>query len=233
MKTLTRRSTTRPRPSTVVRNVLPLQLYSKHDTFNGIFAATSLDHRSETRMARNVSFPIQRQKRTHWVPTQRQQQAKSTTNNPASIFFGIPRWIRRFDITKQVCTTSHFRNFLMSKSKWDFLSERRNRRSNADATPTTSKINNQQSSFHFSRALMSNSSISFNQTCVYDFSLPKFPNVPVKTRFFIRMLKSQIKCCEYHLSARSATSFHWRNNRAKAFTSKKHLYVHVKCVVLV
>ena len=131
VKTLTRRSTTRPRPSTVVRNVLPLQLYSKHDTFNGIFAATSLDHRSETRMARNVSFPIQRQKRTHWVPTQRQQQAKSTTNNPASIFLRLWRWIRRFDITKQLCTTSHFRNFLMSKSKWDFLSERRNRRSNA------------------------------------------------------------------------------------------------------
>ena len=132
VKTLTRRSTTRPWPSTV-RNVLPLQLYSKHDTFNGIFAATSLDHRSETRMARNVSFPIliQRQKRTHWVPTQRQQQAKSTTNNPASIFLRLWRWIRRFDITKQVCTTSHFRNFLMSKSKWDFLSEHRNRRSNA------------------------------------------------------------------------------------------------------
>ena len=96
-----------------------------------MFAATSLDHRSETRMARNVSFPIQRQKRTHWVPMQRQQQAKSTTNNPASIFLRLWRWIRRFDITKQVCTTSHFRNFLMSKSKWDFLSERRNRRSNA------------------------------------------------------------------------------------------------------
>ena len=63
--------------------------------------------------------------------TQRQQQAKSTTNNPASILFGIRRWIRRFDLTKHASTTSHFRNFLMSKSKWDFLSERRNRRSNA------------------------------------------------------------------------------------------------------
>ena len=168
------------------------------------------------------------------MPTQRQQQAKSTINNPASIFLGLWCRIRRFDITKHAFTTSHFRNFLMSKSKRDFLSERRNRRSNADATltPTTSKINNQQSSFHFSRALMLNSSILFNQTCVYDFSLPKFPNVPVKTRFFIRMLKSQINCCEYHLSARSATSFHWRNNRAKAtLLRKKHLYVYLKCVV--
>ena len=54
VKTLTRRSTTRPRPSTVVRNV------QWH-----IRSHFSLDHRSETRMARNVSFPIQRQKRTH------------------------------------------------------------------------------------------------------------------------------------------------------------------------
>ena len=96
-----------------------------------MFAATSLDHRSETRMARNVSFPIQRQKRTHWMPTQRQQQAKSTINNPASPFLGLWRWIRQYDITKHASTTSHFRNFLMSKSKRDFLSERRNRRSNA------------------------------------------------------------------------------------------------------
>ena len=83
------------------------------------------------------------------MPTQRQQQAKSTINNPASPFLGLWRWIRQYDITKHASTTSHFRNFLMSKSKRDFLSERRNRRSNADATPTTSKINKQQSSFHF------------------------------------------------------------------------------------
>ena len=82
-------------------------------------------------MARNVSFPIQRQKRTHWMPTQRQQQAKSTINNPASPFLGLWRWICQYDITKHASTTSHFRNFLMSKSKRDFLSERRNRRSNA------------------------------------------------------------------------------------------------------
>ena len=54
-----------------------------------------------------------------------------TTNNPASIFLGFWRWIRQYDITKHASTTSHFRNFLMSKSKRDFLSERRNRRSNA------------------------------------------------------------------------------------------------------
>ena len=83
------------------------------------------------------------------MPTQRQQQAKSTINNPASPFLELWRWIRQYDITKHASTTSHFRNFLMSKSKRDFLSERRNRRSNADATPTTSKINKQQSSFHF------------------------------------------------------------------------------------
>ena len=77
------------------------------------------------------------------MPTQRQQQAKSTINNPASIFLGLWCRIRRFDITKHAFTTSHFRNFLMSQSKRDILSERRNRRSNADATPTTSKINNQ------------------------------------------------------------------------------------------
>jgi len=127
VKTLTRRSTTRPRPfycakcSTLTVFKTCLRLIQWH------IRSHSLDHRSETRMARNVSFPIQRQKRTHWMPTQRQQQAKSTINNPASIFLGLWCWIRRFDITKHVCTTSHFRNFLMSKSKRDFLSERRNR----------------------------------------------------------------------------------------------------------
>ena len=117
-----------------------------------------------------------------------------TTNNAASIFLGFWRWIRQYDITKHASTTSHFRNFLMSKSKRDFLSERRNRRSSADVTATTSKINNQQSSFHSFRDSTLNSSIWFNQTCVYDFSLPKFPNVQVKTRFFVRTSKSQIEC---------------------------------------
>ena len=54
-----------------------------------------------------------------------------TTNNPASIFLGFWRWIRQYDITKHASTTSHFRNFLTSQSKRDFLSECWNRRSNA------------------------------------------------------------------------------------------------------
>ena len=65
VKTLTR-STTRPRPfyrakcstSTVFKTCL------RHIQWH-IRSHFSLDHRSETRMARNVSFPIQRQKRTH------------------------------------------------------------------------------------------------------------------------------------------------------------------------
>jgi len=141
-----------------------------------------------------------------------------TTNNPASIFLGFWRWIRQYDITKHASTTSHFRNFLMSKSKRDFLSERRNRRSSADVTATTSKINNQQSSFHSFRDSTLNSSIWFNQTCVYDFSLPKFPNVQVKTRFFVRTSKSQIECRRNGNNKQNPTT----NNPASIFLRLWH-----------
>ena len=108
--------------------------YLKHagDIFNGIFVATSLDHRSETWMAIVMSrFPYNIKR----LQIECRRNANNKQNQQSAIqlpfFSGFDFEFVDLNITKNVCTTSLFRNFLMSKSKRDFMSERRNRRSNA------------------------------------------------------------------------------------------------------